>query len=111
MKEQFQTWLAALRRPEGALGLGVRLPTNACLTIEKEPFPFDRLQLALQLAAETAELLNSQKIGATNLVWRFDEGVLHFALRPDGAGFGILIRQESDPRHAQRLVREFVALA
>ena len=110
MKQQIQNWLSGVRRPEGTLAVGVRLPTNALLTAETEPFPRDRLQLTLQLAAETVELLASQEIGASSLIWRFDEGNFHFTLRPDGAGIGILTQREADPRSAQRLVREFLAL-
>ena len=93
MREKLDAWLKAAAATQGVMAAGVRLSARVCLSRSaNDRFPMDRLNMACQLAAEITSLLGSQQPPPTRLLWRFREGELHYAVRPDGIAAGLLTK-------------------
>lgn len=113
MREKFNAWLGGAAAMPAVVAAAVRLSERACLSRSaNDLYPLDRFSLACQLVAEAVALLNSRPGPPLHLVLRFQEGELHFALRPDGIALGLLTKlNASESPTIQKLITEFQELA
>lgn len=112
MKEAFHQWLASNTLLPGVHACCVRFPDRACLTqVFGEPLTADRLDQTWNTIVEMIPALSAQRLPPTRMVWSFQQGELHFVLRPDGIALGLYtVPQSTESLAIRQLIAEFLSL-
>jgi hypothetical protein len=112
VKDTLQRWLAANTLLPGVHACCIRFPDRASLAqVFGEHLKPDRLEQTWNTLSEMVPALQAQRLPPSRMAWSFEQGDLHFVLRPDGIALGLFTApQAGDSPALQNLITEFLTL-
>jgi hypothetical protein len=113
VQEIFQCWFAVNTLLPGVHACCVRFPDRASLTqVFGEQWKQDRLDQTWNTITEMIPVLQAQRLPPARMLWSFEQGELHFILRPDGIALGLFTTPQAGELPAiQELINGFLTLA
>ena len=93
MKPELEKWINRCALAPGMFGCGVRLPDGTCVGHNfNELCPLDFFNEALRCLAELPPVFSSQGLFPRWFTWKFEQGLVRVALRPDGLLLALAIK-------------------
>jgi hypothetical protein len=114
MKDFFHSWLEQAAARRGMLACAIRPPNERSFAVKNCHADLSELRVkeAVQSLSEMLQALGQNRIDGRYLRWTFENGLVHCAIRDDGAIAALLVGKETDLTvEADRLLSEFLRAA
>jgi len=111
MQEYFHSWLEQAAARRGIFACAIRPPNDRSFAVKNCHAELSDLRVkeAIQSLSEMLQALRQNRVGARYLRWTFENGLVHCAIRDDGAIAALLVGKETDlTAEADRLLSEFL---
>jgi hypothetical protein len=112
MSEALHIWIQQASAQPGVMACGVRCADRSIIARSNhETVPIPRIQQALREMWEAVHALQHNHIATDRLRWKFENGKVCAAAKPDGTLAALLINQETeDLTECEVLLADFLNL-
>lgn len=111
MTDYFHSWLEQAAARRGVLACAIRPSDERSFAVKNCHAELSELRVkeAAQSLSEMLQALRQNRIDGIYLRWTFENGLVHCAIRDDGAVAALLVGKETDlTSEVDRLLSEFL---